>query len=299
MASDLFYLIDFIISIILCLYSWLVSFLTILIILKRRELRTFNNILLCNSCLAIIFNSILTLLTSILGLNEYWAMNTLNCSIRAYFYGTSLTSIYYSKLVHSISHYFFSILYKYRYLLTWRIHILIILIGWLVNFLFSLIPFVVENGYSYEKESRSCVISSQRSYISLAFLLMGCFLPFHCICYIDMKIIINVRRSSRRIHPILTNSQLNKQNSLKVFQQNKREMKVAKQMLFESFTFLSGGPIYLFLTLWHCIQVKTAPDILYSFSFNLAALSVSIVVSLQLIMNKKIKRIIFNYFYQH
>jgi len=77
MASDLFYLIDFTISMLISVYNWILSVVTIIIIFKQRELRTFNYLLLCNSCVAIVLNSMLALLTSILGLNESWAENVL------------------------------------------------------------------------------------------------------------------------------------------------------------------------------------------------------------------------------
>ena len=91
MASDLFYLIDFTISMLISVYNWILSVVTIIIIFKQRELRTFNYLLLCNSCVGIVLNSMLALLTSILGLNQSWAENVLNCQIHGYFYDSSLT----------------------------------------------------------------------------------------------------------------------------------------------------------------------------------------------------------------
>ena len=282
MLPELFYLVNFTCSILFCVIGLIFSLLIVIIIVKTGRFRTFDNLLICNSSMSVVFYSIITLIGSISSLEKDWIINERYCVFRAYFYNVGIAAICYSKSMHAISRFFFAILYKHRYLLTMRTHQILIILTWIISLVICIPPFFVENGYGLEIESRSCVISSKMFILALYITFVSCLIPFQIIIYIYLYILCYVYRSTRRIHAFHQNiNHLRKTN---------REMKLMKQMLIQTSILLTGGPLFLFLVLWHATQSQSPPQYLYLLAFNLMTIVATIVPLIQFFMHKQIRQ---------
>src|SRR4051812_38832621 len=97
MLSDLFFIINFTLAILLSTIGSIASFATILIVIQNRQFRIFNNILICNTCIAVIYYSMITMIASIYGFREDWSLNAPLCSFRAYCFNVGIAAICHSK----------------------------------------------------------------------------------------------------------------------------------------------------------------------------------------------------------
>ena len=289
MLSELFYTMNFSFSILISTINLLVCFPTIVMVIKIRRFRTLNNILLCNTCVAAIFYSIVIIVASIYGFREDWAFSAPLCSFRAYFFNVGVALICHSKSLHAISRFFFAVLYKQRYLLTWRFHWILICLNWIIGLTVCIPPFFVNDGYTLENESRLCVISSKSYLMALYISFVSCIIPFNIIIGVYINILIYVRRSSRRVWAL-------NQNNL---HKTKREMKLMKQMVIQTGVLISGGPIFLFLIAWHATQTQPPPESLYLIGFTLMIFVGSITPMVQLIMNKQLNQFVIQTFKRH
>ena len=298
MISNLVFVINFSFMFFISIISIILNIATIFIVVARnRPLRTFNNILLCNSSCAIILHSIMVIISSVIGIREDWSMNALLCPLRGYLYNLSIASIYYSKLVHGISHLFFAVLYKHRYLLTWRSHGILIVPGWFVSVILSLPPFFISGGFVFEKESRQCIISSKFYIPALSNLVISAALPLALLGMIHIKIITHVHRSTRRVQALVQQPARNVSNIPNYIIRNKREMKLIRQMFTQISTLISGGLLYIFLIGWHWAREHSPPEVLYMLALTSFTISISITGFVQFRTSKKVQETVLEYFF--
>ena len=277
--------------------SIILNITTIFIVSKHRPLRTFNNILLCNSSCAIILHSIMVIISSVIGIREDWSMNALLCPLRGYLCNLGIAAIYYSKLVHGISHLFFAVLYKHRYLLTWRSHRILITFGWFLSILVSLPPFFISGGFVFEKESRQCIVSTKFYALALSCLVTFSSTPITLLGMIHMKILIHVHRSTRRVHGLVRQPVRSATNTPNHTIRNKREIKLIRQMVTQTSTLMSGGYLYLTLIVWHWAREDPLPDLLYILTLSFLTIGIYVVGFVQFRTSKKVRETAIEYFF--
>ena len=118
----------------------LLSGLLILVIVIHRRLRTICNLLTVNSSVAISFYSLIFIGQLIVGLHEYDEQKKSLCIGLSYLTLIGVNAICYSYLVTGTSQYFFNILYRHKYLLTFSMHYLLISISWALS---SVLPLLL------------------------------------------------------------------------------------------------------------------------------------------------------------
>ena len=274
-----------------CTIGLIFSLLTVILVVKNRRFQTFHNILICNSSFASVLYSTVTMIGSSYSLQSNWMVNEPFCRFRAYLYNVSIAAICHSKSIHAISRFFFSILYKHRFLLTKRTHHLLIVLTWIISLIVCIPPFLIENGYGLEIESRSCVVSSQMCLIALYITFVSCLIPFNIVIFIYLYILLNVYRSTRRV-----NAFEQRDNRLR---KKKREIHLMKQMIIQTIILLSGGPIFLFLLTWNATQSHPPPQFLYLLGFNLMTFVATIVPFIQFIMNQQLTKYSLQFLQRH
>jgi 7 transmembrane receptor (rhodopsin family) len=288
MPSDLFFLISFSVAIIASLVGLVFGAITILIVILHRPSRTINNLLTCNTCAAVVFYAIVVITSSVYGYRLEWTLNAPHCTLRAYLFNVTIAAICHSKAVHALSRLFSAVFYKYQFLSTWRTHYLMIVGNWILCCLICLLPFFIEHGFGLELESRSCVVTSKMTLLALYTSMTSCILPFNVIIMVYGMIFFHVHRSTRRIRALRTDP-VNTQQSLAG--KNTREIKLMKTMLIQMSILLFGGPVFLFLIIWHAVESKPAPEFLYLLGFNAMTMVGSIVIVVQLLMDDKLKQV--------
>jgi len=247
----------------------------------------------------VIFYSIIIIIASIIGFREDWAFNAPLCSLRAYCFNIAIATICYSKSIHAISRLFFAALYKHRYLLTWRVHWILIIFNWVIGIIVCIPPFFIDGGYAFEEESRSCVVTSKMYRLSLYMTIVSCIIPFTIIANVYILILFHAHRSTRRVRALQSNVSPNFPKTPNVIHQTKREMKIMKQMIIQTCTLLPGGPIFVLLIIWHATQNQPPPEPLYLLAFNLMTIAVFMVTTAQFIMSKKIMQFSIQYIFRH
>jgi len=188
--------------------------------------------------------------------------------------------------MHEISDLFFAVLYKHRYLLTWRVHRIWIIFTWIIGITVCIPPFFIDGDYALEQESRSCVISSKRYPVALYICTVSSFISFSIIATVYILILIHVHRSTRRVLAF-NRTMINARNNIS---NNKREIKLMKKMIIQTGILISGGPVFLFLIAWHATQKQPPPESLYLIGFNLMTVLVSAITIVQFIMSKQLKQ---------
>lgn len=288
MATDLLFKVNFTVSIVAAVIGFIFSWITLLLVIFHRQCHTITNLLTCNTCVAVIFYSIVVTIGSVYGFREEWALNAPHCSLRAYCFNVAIAATCHSKSLHAISRLFSAVFYKYKVLLTWRTHFLMIIGNWLLCFLSCLVPFFVEHGFAYEEESRSCVVTSRMTLLAAYIALTSSIIPFNLITGVYGIILFHVHQSTRRIRALQSNVP-DRSISTNLARKNTREVKLMKQMVIQMSILLFGGPIFLFLIFWHAFQSKTAPEFLYPLAFNSMNIVAAIVTVVQYLMDEKLK----------
>jgi hypothetical protein len=120
----------------------LLSNLLILAIVIHHRLRTICNLLTVNSSVAISFYSSIFIGQLIVGLQVYDDQKRSLCIGLSYLTLVGVNAICYSYLVTGTSQYFFNILYRHKYLLTFSMHYLLIIISWSLS---SVLPLLLSS----------------------------------------------------------------------------------------------------------------------------------------------------------
>lgn len=114
------------IAICLCIFT------VILVWRTKPRLHTVNHLLMCNTCCASIFVCVILVNNYAFLLFGQWETSDVSCRWRAYLAYAGITSVIYSYLLQAISRFFFSILSgKYRGLVSFRTHYILIVIQWI------------------------------------------------------------------------------------------------------------------------------------------------------------------------
>lgn len=298
MPSNLFFEINFTLSIIASIIGFTFSCTTLFIVIVHRQCHTINNLLTCNTCVAVIFYSIIVLQSSIYGFREDWTLNAPHCQFRAYCFNVAIAATCHSKSLHAISRLFSAVFYKYKFLLTWRTHFSMIIINWILCFVSCLLPFFIPHGFALEKESRSCVVTSRMTLLAAYIALTSSIIPFNIITSVYGMILFHVHRSTRRIRALRAQNVPESLNNPNLTRKTTREVKLMKQMIIQMSILLVGGPIFLFLIFWHAITSQSAPEFLYLLGFNSMSFVAAAVTVVQFLMDEKLKRLTFEYISQ-
>ncbi|CAF1432612.1 unnamed protein product [Adineta ricciae] len=127
------------ISMAFALVAIVISVLILTLIISTKQLHTVSHLLTCNTCIASILYCIVQCNNYIYLLFIKWNMSDESCRWRGYFGYTSIVAVIYSYLLQAISRLFFTILStKYRWIVSFRVHLYLIFIGWIVVFLVPL-----------------------------------------------------------------------------------------------------------------------------------------------------------------
>ena len=291
MLSDLFYTVNFSLCIIAALIGLPPALLTITIIRIHRPCHNIPNLLKCNSLVSMSAFMILVLIAAIFGLREDWACYQVACSFRAYCYSVVCTVICCSYSIQAISRLFYAVLYRYRFLQTWRVHWILIIGSWLFSIVTQSVPFFFDKAfYALEVESRLCSGTTNRPFTSMYSLLLAFIMPVGTIVAVYIVIIYRVRQSSLRVRAFAgnraTHTRLNTIPSLHV----KRELRLARNMMILLFLTTCSGSLYSVLLIWRLGQWSLPPKFLYLLSISSTVFGVSAMMVIIFFITKDVKQ---------
>ena len=143
--STVYLTISFVLLGIMQAVSIVCSSILIVTIGLHRQLRTIPNLLTANSSVAIWIYAWLMIAQIIIGFQPIYVMRGSVCLLLSYLTCIAADAICYSYLVTAISQYFFNILYRRKYLLTFSVHWFIILLSWCISCLLPLLLYFQGN----------------------------------------------------------------------------------------------------------------------------------------------------------
>ncbi|CAF1030005.1 unnamed protein product [Adineta steineri] len=264
------------------LISILLSSILILIIAFHRTLRTIPNLLTVNSSLAIFIYALILIAQLIAGLQSINKEKEDMCIFLSYFTAVAADAICYSYLVTAISQYFFNILYRRKYLLTFRTHWIIICISWFISCLLPLL-LCFPNILQYSSEMHICSLKLSFQWITFCYMGTAIGIPYFGIIIIYRYIVRHTRRiNTMAIATTATQTVSN------------RDLRVLKNILTLIGILGTAGLPSLILLICNAISPGQAPVPLYLFCTLTISFCTNIQISFIFIMNKKARDIFWN-----
>jgi hypothetical protein len=298
MLPDLFFTINYSLTIASSIVGLTLCFLIIVIVITHQECHNFTNVLTCNTCAAITFYFIFRITDSYYALHQDWQSNQPACVFRAYCTLALCTTLCYSYSIQAISRLFFAVLYKHRYLLTWRTHWILIIINWTVSSIIPIRPLFYQNGFGLEVESRSCVITPKIVSISMYVVSIVFLIPLNVVTIVYGLILHRARQSTRRIAVVRPDVILITAQPNVHLPNGKRELKLIQNMLVQSGLISLGGILYLILVIWNAAKQDSAPEPLYLLAVNCIVIFNGFMMIALFLMNKQVKKIALSYVYR-
>lgn len=284
MLTEMFYITNFSISILISMVGIIVSVSMISIVATHRPLRTVTNLLTCNTSVIVLGYFINILIPSVYGFREDWASKQPLCIFRAYCSLASCACLCYSCALQAIGRFFLTVFYKHKFLVTYRVQVCLIVSNWTLGVVLSIPPIFFEGGFVYEKEARLCVPTTHRFLTSMYGVTIAFIIPLNIAAIVYSAIFYHARRSSRRVVAFVSDTMAPRVPNAK------REMKLARNMLVLLGIFGGGGILYLALVLWNVTEpVNSPPESLYLLSSNSISFFIALMMVTLFHMNKQVK----------
>ena len=258
--------------------------LTVLIILRRHwrtQCRSIVNLLTCNSCVALIFfviTSSIQIPSLIQHLSEDIPPSSILCQIYAFLSTFGTTVEVYSFFIQAISRFFMTILYKHKYLLTYRTNWMLIIISWMMSGIVSVGMFTFPLAYQYEVQSHFCALTTTNLFTALLGNFLIAIIPMMIMTTLYGIILYHTARHTR-INP-------NSTSTLRA----RRNQSIFKQMLIFVGIFGIGGTCYFLCTILHYFD--RAPWPLYSIALLFLAFAVTLISITLFLLNDQARNIL-------
>lgn len=289
MLSNVYFIVNFTFALLISIIGIIVCCTILCAFVFCPACRNSTSLLNCNTSFAVLTYLINNFIVSIYGFREDWAQQQPRCSFRAYCFLVSGSAICYSYLTQAISRLFYTILHQYQNLRSYRIHSLLIFGNWFICFIISIEPFFIENGFKYESESRLCTLTTQTIPSSVYSMVVGFTIPLTICLLVYLAIFVHARRSTRRL------GILGDGNARSQVQNMKRELKLARNMLFILTIFLGGGTLFLIIGIWQIIAPSSPPpEAVYILIINSMSSFVVLMVIALFVTNKPMKDFVFS-----
>ena len=296
MVSELFYKINFIVSIVASIIGLFFGCLTIVVIIVNRLHHTVSNLLMCNSTLAVMCYTIMILISTIYGLGDDWLHYQPACVFTAYFLAISCTAICYSYTIQAISRLFFVVFYKHKYLQTYRVHWVMIILSWISSAGTLFVTFLINNNIAALQEGFHFCAVAVYMFVPLIYGMISAYLiPFVIITVIYGIILNHARQSTRRVVAFTSQSTTKVVTSHNAMLNMKRELRLMRNMFILLSFFTCAGMPYFLLGIWPVIFKIAPPEPLYLISVNSITISSECMVVITFFMCKEVKKCCFQY----
>ncbi|UJR29628.1 hypothetical protein I4U23_017176 [Adineta vaga] len=256
----------------------LISLYILILIILTKQLHTINRLLICNTCLASILYCLVQFILYIYLLILKWITDDQSCRWRAYFSYMSLVAFVYSYVIQIISRFFFINLYtKYRWLISYKVHIYLILFGWIVILILPL-PSLLTNDIHFRADE-ICWVPPDKLIHSNYTIVAYYIIPIILIILFSIVIMIRIYNYKNT-----TTIQRNKKR-------RERDSEIFRNIMISFSVYFLGGIPYM-------INQFTNIEFFYS----VGVVSVTFVVNMEkliiIYLDRDIRNIVKNYFYQ-
>lgn len=269
-----FAIIHILLNIIILIFSSII--LLTIIINWHRHFHSVSNLLICNSSLSFFLYS----LSILFQIPSMFSNNNLTlCRLRAFLTTFTASSQIFSYLSQAIYRYFSTNYYKKRILLTYRVNIPIILIGWLIPLITNSCMFLSSNAFQYESESRICFLTTKYFFSSAFIGISNFFIPLSTIILLYTLILRNITYRHK--------FQSNFINKIRY----KRNLKVFHHILLNvGIILICGIPFVLSIII---NLISQSPWIFYSLIILFITISITLESIILFLITNKVKQIFY------
>lgn len=261
------------ISMSFSLVSICFSLLILLLICCLKQFHTVTYLLMCNTCLSSIFFCLVHWINFIYLL--FLGSNTSDhsCRWRAYFGYMSIVAVIYSYLFQAISRYIFTVLSgKFRWLISWRCHWILLAINWMMMVLLPL-PSVVTDDVHF-RSGFLCWVPKKALLHMIYTILLYYLIPILAILLLYFFISVHLR--SHR-------------TSTEFRRRNNRDLRVYRKLMILLSVYILGGVPTLF-------YILTGIEWFYSIGTVTVSLTVTIEKILSVLIDRKLRNHLKKYF---
>ncbi|CAF1440383.1 unnamed protein product [Adineta ricciae] len=260
--------ITIIVSSLSMIISTLACILTIFLTIITPKLHSPTNLLVSSTCLSTLIYLIISIVNSFIFYTESSSTDW-SCRIRAYAYYVSLNLVIYSYVIQAISRLFWTVLYKYRYLLTMKCHIRLLILKTLISTLLPLSTLTTD--HVIFRPLKLCVVPMKYTIHVFYLLSVGFLIPLLIITILYAIIYRHVIRSTAN------------------FRRATRDAEIARNILILLGIFLLGGiPTVIYVI----VSNKTVSSPRSLFLLAVTALSVAVASEriMSILLNKEIRK---------
>lgn len=246
--------------VVLSLAGTIGNFLTCLIFIQNKGLRTPANILIVNLAIADILQSLNIIFMIVSLLSDGWIFGYSLCQFCGWSNVTFIFTSLLSLALISLNRFFSVVKVAWKHFFTVRSTVLMVAAAWSMAGLHGLAPVFGWSAYEYRRGKFMCALLFSRSYsFTMVTMLVAVSLPFATLCYTTQRIIRHIKQSNTRVV-----------NSTSMAERKRREEnRISWMLLSVIFCFLS---FYLPGSILNFIQMGFGND--YSLPFRLDAWSV-------------------------
>ena len=269
--SELFFIAHLTLSIVVCSIGLIFCCLFIFVVIINKPSHTITNLLICNNGLCTITYTVYMIFSSIYGLRGDWLHYQPACIFRGYFILASCSLVTYSYLIQAVSRLFFIVFYNLKYLQTYRIHYILIILNWSIGLIIPCILHLINNNVARLVANFRFCGAAPEFFIPSLYIAIAIFcIPFGLVVIIYTHIFLHIYQSKRLLLPFtspLTGSTNNAVPNMK------REIKLMKITMILWTCFAIAGLPYLLLILWPVLFKSSAPKAFYLISVNSITIS--------------------------
>ena len=285
MASDTYHTIIASVFVLVVFLTTLFSSIILLVLICnwRTKCRSVLNFLTINSCATflLLMFAVLTQIPLLFSREQFSRdPYAISCRFRAFLFLFACMAKNGSHFIQAISRYFTVILYKHRFLLTYRTNGILIILSWLYSLLISAGMFISPVSYQYEPESRFCLLTTKLFQTSFTLSIVGFSVPSGIMVFLYSAILKHITQPNR-VQP----------NNVITVRNNKRDAKVFRNTLLLLLLGTVGGTPY-FVSILTNKTTKT-PSIFYSLVILCLALSGIAETVAIFCMNKDVRTILY------
>jgi hypothetical protein len=213
------------------------SLFILILVSKTKQLHTVTHFLTCDTCIASILYCSTQCNNYIYILFITWDTSDQSCRWRGYFGYVSIVAMVYSYLIQAISRFFFTILStKYRWITSWKTHLYLISIKWILVFILPL-PAIVTHDIVFGKSALCWVPKTLKLHVVYT-LIVYYIIPIMFI--VGIYIFIYIRTRSSRNNIAVRGDRRNQNRDLQVLR---------NIMILFSIYILGGAPTTLYILL--------------------------------------------------
>ena len=260
------------VSVLSIIISTSISLLIVIITFITPNLRSSTNILVCNTCLCTLFYSIISIINTFIFYLEPVSTDW-SCRIRGYLGYVSLNLVIYSYVIQAISRLFWTVLYRYRYLLTIKCHVYMIISQICLSFLMPLSSIITKD--IIFRPLKMCLVPMQDKIHVFYLLTIIYVIPFLTVIILYTIIYRHVTRSTANV----------RRSSIRT----KRDTELARNILILLIIFVFGGiPTVIYMIVSN--TTESVSHILYLIAIAAPTIAVAIEKLVTIILNKDIRK---------